>query len=830
MDFEFSMVNKTSMVVISGAISNSLNRFKIRKLEGRPLLLPINEEARPMGETELQVASSNNSSTKDLKSSKESDLSINDITIDCENIANNQCNMSNITSTSEGDVFLTMTDLDIGLIIGRPRHQISDTEKFEFLCNLMRPSPDYKFPANGPRKLKFQNKWFYNWKWLSYSKSLDGAFCVYCVLFGTDEVKYQKLGKLVCEKYNSWNCAVEKFNKHQSLIYHLTAMEKANGFLNIFNNKQNSVAVQLEIEENRLFIQPIIETILLCGRQGLALRGHKDYGPIQFGTLFPSENDGNFRPLLRYRINGGDQKFLQRLQNCPRNATYTSSGIQNQIIDIIGSIIIKKLVNKINLAKCFTVLADETCDISGIEQFSLCVRYYDNDSKMMREDFLKFVPVVDVTGNGLAVVLMDSLTNIGLDLNFLRGQGYDGASVMRGHFNGVQAVVRRSYPLALYSHCSSHSLNLAISDACDMKSIRNATDTLQAIYVFFKTPKRQDVLRKTIDKIAPENKKKKLKDLCPTRWVERHESVMVFLELFDSVIEALEEISNWVDRETSSKSNNLLCSLKNGEFLLAVYVLAKALSISLPLSRQLQTENLDLVKAIALAEDVSQTVMELRRKAEEDFKEIYTEVNRKCETLGVAITIPRLTKNQQHRSNFSTNSSEEYFRLSIYIPFLDSFSNQLSERFLAHKSLVKNFSCLLIEHVDDEENFDKLLEIYAEDIKVDEKSAKGEFLVWKQQIKKSTPKNVIDALHNSSSIIFPSIHRLLVILATFPVTTSTSERSFSTLCRLKTYLRNTVGENRLNGLALMQIHRDIPVSTAEVIDELALKCRRLQFN
>ncbi|XP_050064806.1 uncharacterized protein LOC126553728 [Aphis gossypii] len=56
MDFELSMVNKTSMVVISGAISNSLDRFKIRKLKGRPLLLPLNEEARPMGETELQVA------------------------------------------------------------------------------------------------------------------------------------------------------------------------------------------------------------------------------------------------------------------------------------------------------------------------------------------------------------------------------------------------------------------------------------------------------------------------------------------------------------------------------------------------------------------------------------------------------------------------------------------------------------------------------------------------------------------------------------------------------------------------------------------------------
>ncbi|KAF0693997.1 Uncharacterized protein FWK35_00031570, partial [Aphis craccivora] len=56
MDFEFSMVNKASIVVIFGAISNSLDRFKIRQLERRPLLLPLNEEARPMGETELQVA------------------------------------------------------------------------------------------------------------------------------------------------------------------------------------------------------------------------------------------------------------------------------------------------------------------------------------------------------------------------------------------------------------------------------------------------------------------------------------------------------------------------------------------------------------------------------------------------------------------------------------------------------------------------------------------------------------------------------------------------------------------------------------------------------
>ncbi|KAG8330379.1 hypothetical protein J6590_065414 [Homalodisca vitripennis] len=51
--------------------------------------------------------------------------------------------------------------------------------------------------------------------------------------------------------------------------------------------------------------------------------------------------------------------------------------------------------------KDHTVLADETTDISQIEQFSLCVRYVDEELFKIREDFLAFVPVYDVTGQGI---------------------------------------------------------------------------------------------------------------------------------------------------------------------------------------------------------------------------------------------------------------------------------------------------------------------------------------------------------------------------------------------------------------------------------------------
>jgi hypothetical protein len=51
--------------------------------------------------------------------------------------------------------------------------------------------------------------------------------------------------------------------------------------------------------------------------------------------------------------------------------------------------------------------------------------------------------------------------------------------------------------------------------------------------------------------------------------------------------------------------------------------------------------------------------------------------------------------------------------------------------------------------------------------------------------------------------VYPEISKLLQILITLPVTTPTGERSFSTLRRLKTYLRTTTGQQKLNGMATL---------------------------
>lgn len=115
---------------------------------------------------------------------------------------------------------------------------------------------------------------------------------------------------------------------------------------------------------------------------------------------------------------------------------------------------------------------------------------------------------------------------------------------------------------------------------------------------------------------------------------------------------------------------------------------------------------------------------------------------------------------------------------------------------------------------------------------VTETDVKKEALFWKQKCEKAQekPKSFIEALNSCPKSAYPHMHKILKIGAVIPVTSSEPERSFSTLKRLKTYLRNSTGEFRLNGLAALSIHRDIKISSDEIIDRFGdIKKRRIKF-
>lgn len=118
-------------------------------------------------------------------------------------------------------------------------------------------------------------------------------------------------------------------------------------------------------------------------------------------------NEGNFRAILKYRAKG-DEYLKSVLEGPGKRNKYTSPGIQNQIIEACNKLILNKIVDKINKSQCFSILADETTDVSNIEQLSLCVRYVDNNN-MLNEDFLQFIAIHSLTGLDLATSILKGI-------------------------------------------------------------------------------------------------------------------------------------------------------------------------------------------------------------------------------------------------------------------------------------------------------------------------------------------------------------------------------------------------------------------------------------
>jgi hypothetical protein len=96
------------------------------------------------------------------------------------------------------------------------------------------------------------------------------------------------------------------------------------------------------------------------------------------------------------------------------------------------------------------------------EQMAVLLRYVNNKGKVI-EWFLALKHVRDTTSDALKQVLLSVLHNkYNLSITRLRGQGYDGASNMRGEFNGLQKRILDDNPYAFYVHCFAHQLQLVV--------------------------------------------------------------------------------------------------------------------------------------------------------------------------------------------------------------------------------------------------------------------------------------------------------------------------------------------------------------------------------
>ncbi len=168
----------------------------------------------------------------------------------------------------------------------------------------------------------------------------------------------------------------------------------------------------------------------------------------------------------------------------------------------------------------------------------MVLRFVDSDCNI-QEEFLDFIKVERITGEVLAREIKNVLARYGLDFQNCRGQGYDGATNMSAA-NGVQGRFSAENSEAVYVHCNFHILNVCIVNACSLPPIRNMSSAItETAYFFQNSAKRQIFLEKVVDDRTPTVK---VKDLCRTRWVYRHEAYENFSMLYTYLVDVMEAI------------------------------------------------------------------------------------------------------------------------------------------------------------------------------------------------------------------------------------------------------------------------------------------------
>ena len=126
------------------------------------------------------------------------------------------------------------------------------------------------------------------------------------------------------------------------------------------------------IKYNRLYVKHIVGALLYCAEQGIALRGHTE-STVCYAAA--DENPGNFLSLL-HLFGVFEPQFKKHLEGGPKNALWIAHSIQNEIIGALADNIRQVISNEVIHATYYTIMVDETKDISKKEQLSLVIRSF----------------------------------------------------------------------------------------------------------------------------------------------------------------------------------------------------------------------------------------------------------------------------------------------------------------------------------------------------------------------------------------------------------------------------------------------------------------------
>lgn len=517
------------------------------------------------------------------------------------------------------------------------------------------------------KNLSFQISWFSKFPWLHYCPSRNAAFCFHCMkalslnlmgLVNKSEDSFQKTG------FKNWKKALERFNNHQNSASHAHAISQ------LQQRTAPSIPTQLIAEKKkqqqaaRVGLTKIFSTIQFLARQGLALRGH-------------SSQEGNFTQLLNLRAND-----VRELKNLLENDTsFTSPEIQNEILSLLSCSIVRDIKEDVNKAGYFSLIVDGTQDVSGLEQESICIRFVDNDLEP-HEAFIGLYSANDTTGEGIAAICKDVLLRLGLPLQNLQGQTYDGAANMAGKYRGCSAIILQEQPLATYVHCGAHVVNLVVHHAVSsIPAIRDAVQLVHDLGVLFG---RSSTFRKLFIQISQSevDSPKNIKPLCPTRWLCRVPAIQVVVQQYGSVLTSLEEMSS-LTGESAVKAGGLLERFSQGCTILTLHMSLAVLQLLEQLNKSLQSRVCTVSGMLEVIETVVEGLQGIR--SNEQFENIFNEAMDFISKYD--LTSPSLPRKRQPPARYSgpaqafnADSIEQHYRI-IFYSFVDAAVTELKMRF-----------------------------------------------------------------------------------------------------------------------------------------------------
>ena len=174
-------------------------------------------------------------------------------------------------------------------------------------------------------------------------------------------------------------------------------------------------------------------------------------------------------------------------------------------------------------------------------------------------------------------------------------------------------------------------------------------------------------------------------DVCRTRWVSRIDGLGVFIEIYSAIVASLEEISNNVggtwNVESRTKASGINHAIVTFQFAVCLIIISRCLEVTRPLTKQLQSASSDAGAARAKIDLLYLILDNMRTEIDTKHNVWYNEATVISEAVGTVPAKPRTAGRQMHRENVSAESTSQYFKRTISIPFLDHLLNQIHARF-----------------------------------------------------------------------------------------------------------------------------------------------------